>query len=156
MILPPTSEISHHHKVTNITKAPTSLSSWNNLDFEKNKWLDWEFILIESDDRIEIPRSKLFRTNRDKVWIQPIHFSRLAWTWTWTNELLMWVPRWTISRSISRHSHTLQCRLLFIIPNWFKPILCSTFVVTGFTSLPSLHIEQSVWQSFCPYVRKNY
>ena len=26
MILPPTSEISHHHKVTNITMSPTSLS----------------------------------------------------------------------------------------------------------------------------------
>ena len=27
MILPPTSEISHHHKVTNMTMSPTSLSS---------------------------------------------------------------------------------------------------------------------------------
>ena len=28
MILPPTSEISHHHKVTNITMSPTSLSTF--------------------------------------------------------------------------------------------------------------------------------
>ena len=40
MILPPTSEISHHHKVTNITMSPLSLSLYlycrvnDNLDVE--------------------------------------------------------------------------------------------------------------------------
>ena len=32
MILPPTSEISHHHKVTNITMSPTSLSPFCYID----------------------------------------------------------------------------------------------------------------------------
>ena len=34
MILPPTSEISHHHKVTNTTMSPTSLSPPGFSDFD--------------------------------------------------------------------------------------------------------------------------
>jgi len=37
MILPPTSEISHHHKVTNITMSPTSLSP-SLLDRTNKSW----------------------------------------------------------------------------------------------------------------------
>ena len=63
MILPPTSEISHHHKVTNITMSPTSLSPFSygktlkendnadnqngnrSLQIELNgeNWLDFQF-----------------------------------------------------------------------------------------------------------------
>ena len=37
MILP-TSQIGHHHKVTNITRSPTSLSPYEHLDFS---WIDF-------------------------------------------------------------------------------------------------------------------
>ena len=40
MILSPTSEISHHHKVTNITMSPTSLSPFF---IEKVQWTDPAF-----------------------------------------------------------------------------------------------------------------
>ena len=44
MILPPTSEISHHHKVTNITMSPTSLSPKNAMP---EKPLKNNFVLID-------------------------------------------------------------------------------------------------------------
>ena len=46
MILPPSSEISHHHKVTNITMSPTSLSPSN---------LSPSFCLQHRCDHSEIP-----------------------------------------------------------------------------------------------------
>ena len=47
MILPPTSEISHHHKVTNITTSPTSLSPFNKDYFEGIELYE---ILSKSDE----------------------------------------------------------------------------------------------------------
>ena len=45
MIMPPTSQISHHHKVTNITMSPTSLSPTPSDTILKN-----ETILKGTDD----------------------------------------------------------------------------------------------------------
>ena len=66
MILPPTSEISHHHKVTNITMSPTSLSPfcifhlvnlWKDnceAEHEECEWDEGECFKELRDDRLPI------------------------------------------------------------------------------------------------------
>ena len=56
MILPPTSEISHHHKVINITMSPLSLSPLGNYEDIWENGQDF----ISINDASSIPRIWIF------------------------------------------------------------------------------------------------
>ena len=53
MILPPTSQIGHHPKVTNKTMSPTSLSPFHSLGSKILKFLEFNlYILLKPDFRL--------------------------------------------------------------------------------------------------------
>ena len=67
MILPPTSEISHHYKVTNITMSPTSLSPIFSFYFVKIRILD-SFMMHEILSKAT--SGGYFRNSKVLLWTQ--------------------------------------------------------------------------------------
>ena len=111
MILPPTSEISHRHKVTNVMMSPTSLSTFSHCE---NNWYSHELtrgIITKPVAMIRLfYRWTVWNTRIDFFAVRGFrnHYESKVFIWPWTNFIkinpfleLIWVS-WLITGPTQR------------------------------------------------------
>ena len=98
----------------------------------------WSILGHMSDGIIQIPKFKLFRFNRKKVWIQPINYPTI---WYSLYPLLI---NWSLDRVYSTYYTVFRICLYCLLNSWTPTIFTVFPLIHALQSLSAKHVDQTV------------